>query len=163
MALNNAGFPSTRNKAKQHRPVRVIENKDGTFSPHPLDSIGSSAHRVANATGSFGILGGSNNIRVKMYGPQKGRRNDRKPKRGCRLASTGTIKDMVAGTQRHHRVAGCAGAFPKISLNGERQAKPLLHIPAQRKRVEPVSVIKAEPPKYNCIDPESKWVEPKKR
>lgn len=132
--LNKAGYPSTRNKDKPYRPARVIVDKAGNVKPHPMDSMGSTTHRVANSTGCFGTVGGSINIRVKMYGPRKGRRNDKKPKRGCRLASTGTITDMVEGTTKKHHVFGCKALFPKISLNGERQAKPLVQYKPQKTR-----------------------------
>lgn len=146
MILGKSGYPSTRNLDRAFRPIRL----DKKGRPDKLDSMGSTAHRVMNSTGSFGVPG-STNIRVKQFGPRKGRRKDKKPKRGCHLLSTSQLGTMVEGTTRKHKVFGCAAAFPKIALNGEAQQKPMIKATQQKTRVPAVVVFKPEPPKMNCV------------
>lgn len=79
-------FTNNRNKAKPFRPIRVVDSPAGPM-PHWQDNmrLGAKGEHV-NSTGCYGIKT-TFAIRVKMYGPQKGKRKDSRPKNGGRLVS----------------------------------------------------------------------------
>ncbi len=74
--LTKAGFESNRNLARPFRAPRVVEHGDGTSSTHWQDSmrLGAKGQSV-NTTGCQGVKT-TFGVRVKMFGPKRGRRRD---------------------------------------------------------------------------------------
>jgi hypothetical protein len=90
--LNKAGYPSTRNKAKQFRPQRIVEN-NGRTEIHWSDNM----PQGMNSTGCFGVPS-TFGVHAKKFGPQRGKRRDKRKKNGCRLISRDDVL-MIPGRQ----------------------------------------------------------------
>ncbi len=91
--LSKSGFPSKRNLDKPFRPQRV--NPDGSVHWQDNMRLGNEGQAV-NSTGRFGTVT-TFSIRVKTFGPQKGKRRSAKRKNPPQMCST---KDIRLADQR---------------------------------------------------------------
>lgn len=100
---------SNRNKNKPFRPMR-----EGNI----LDNLplGYNGARV-NTTGCFGVVNTYTN-RVKMYGPQTGKRRDSKCKSGCKVFSSSQI-DQWEGKDHRTRVQHLRNRLRELRAIGD--------------------------------------------
>lgn len=104
--LNREGYESTRNLGRPYRPVRMVGEQIHSADNMKFGPKG----EEKNTTGCFGVKT-KFAVRAKQYGPQKGKRRERKRKNVCKLPSGGFILRLpsieIEGMMRLRRELLC--------------------------------------------------------
>lgn len=114
-------FPNSRNLAKKLRPIRL----DKKGNPHVLDYMkGGPDGNNQNTTGCYGTKS-TFGIRVKMYGPQSGKRRDKRRKKVSRTPSNEQI--LRLDRRRLDKLIELRSQILTLQTIGDWSGKPILN------------------------------------